>query len=246
MSAPSRPALTPGNRPGNVEAMHGVLGNLPTCAKAGLSCALLACTMGLALPAESTPQGLDLFSSTPAFAKSSNTSSSSKSYVKNGMFTFSASEYVDRVNDALKDLGQSNYSVNLTKGVDGKTLDMDIRYKSELVGFAEFSLSDVDDSWISYRERNSSKAFNQTFAVWFEDDDSAEYCFCVSLAMMMAADPALSKSDAVDFMSSLVDNFEPYNKNGKQYAVSEDRHNNIWYCLIINSDGAISLGIDCG
>lgn len=94
--------------------------------------------------------------------------------------------------------------MNLTKGVDGKTLDMDIRYKSQLVGYAEFALSGVDDSWISYRERNSSKAFNQTLAMWFEDDDSAEYCFCVSLAMMMAADPSLSKSDAIDFMSSLV------------------------------------------
>ena len=246
MSAPSRSVLTPGNRPGSAKAMHGALGNLPTCAKAGLSCALLACTMGLALPAESAPQGLDLFSSTPAFAKSSNTSSSSKSYVKNGMFTFSASEYVDRVNDALKDLGQSDYSVNLTKGVDGKTLDMDIRYKSELVGFAEFNLSDVDDSWISYCERNSSKAFNKTLAMWFEDDDSAEHSLIVSLAMMMAADPSLSKYDAVDFMSSLVDSFETRNKNGEQYKVSGDHHNNIWYCLIIDPEGRISLAIDCG
>lgn len=245
MSAPSLPALMSGNRPGSAKAMHGVLGNLPTCAKAGLSCALLACTMGLALPATSAPQDFDPFGATPAFAKSSNTSSSSKSYVKNGMFTFSASEYADRVNDALKDLGQSDYSVNLTKGADEKTLDMDIRYKSQLVGYAEFSLSDVDDSWISYRERNSSKAFNQTLAMWFEDDDSAEHCYYVSLAMMMAADPSLSKTDALIFMSSLINNFETRNKNGEQYAISLDRRNNIIYSLII-TDGAISLVIDCG
>ena len=127
MSAPSLSALMPGNRPAGGKTMHKVLGNLPTCAKAGLSCALLACTMGLTLPAASAPQDLDRFGATPAFAKSSNTSSSSKSYVENGMFTFSASEYVDRVNDALKDLGQSDYSVNLTKNDDGKTLDMDIQ-----------------------------------------------------------------------------------------------------------------------
>ena len=110
----------PGNRAGNARSMHGALGNLPTCAKAGLSCALLACTMGLALPATSTPQGVDLLSSTPAFAKSSSTLPSNEWYVEGRVFTLSISDYAERINDAFKELEQQDYSVNLVKGTDGK------------------------------------------------------------------------------------------------------------------------------
>lgn len=243
ISPPQAPTL--GDCPGGTKAVHKALVGLPTCAKAGLSCALLACTMGLALPATSAPQGVDLFASTPALAKSTSSSTYSKSYVKGNMFTLSASEYADRINDMFKELGQPDYSVSLTKNPDGKSLDMDIRYKSRLVGFAEFCLSDVDNSWIGYRERNSSKTFNTVLGMWFEDDDSAEYCFFTSLAMMMAADPSLSKYNATMLMSSLVSDLDLVDENGEEYAISGQRQGDIWYCLIINSDGSASLAVDC-
>lgn len=245
MSIPPPQVPTHGDRLSGAKAVHKGLGGLPTCAKAGLSCALLACTMGLALPATSMPQSIDLLASTPALAKSTSSSTYSKSYVKGNMFTLSASEYADRINDMFKELGQSDYSVSLTKNPDGKSLDMDIRYKSRLVGFAEFCLADVNNSWINYRERDSSKTFNRVLAIWFEDDDSAEYCFFTSLAMMMAANPSLSKYNATMLMSSLVSDLDLFDEDGKGYAISGQRQGDIWYCLIINSDGSASLAVDC-
>ena len=245
MSIPPPQAPTLGDRPGGTKTMRRPLVSLPTGAKAGLSCALLACTMGLALPAASMPQGIDLLASTPALAKSSSTSTYSKSYVKDNMFTLSAREYAVRINDMFEELGQPDYAVNLTKNPDGKSLDMDIRYKSRLVGFAEFCLADVNNSWIGYCERGSSKAFNKVLAIWFEDDDSAEYCFFTSLAMMMAADPSLSKYNATMLMSSLVSDLDLFDEDGKEYAISGQRQGDIWYCLIINSDGSATLAVDC-
>ena len=43
MSIPPPQAPTLGDRPGGTKTMRRPLVNLPTCAKAGLSCALLAC-----------------------------------------------------------------------------------------------------------------------------------------------------------------------------------------------------------
>ena len=159
MSAPFLPALMPGNRPGGGKAMHKVLGNLPTCAKAGLLCALLACIMGLALPAASAPQGIDLLSSTPAFAKSSSMSSSNEWYVEGRMFALSISDYAEHINNAFEELGQKDYSVILVKGTDGKTLNMDFTYKSERVGYAEFGIAGKDKTLVLYSQRDSKETF---------------------------------------------------------------------------------------
>ena len=207
MSAPSLPSLMPGNRPGGAKAMHGVLGNLPTCAKVGLSSALLACTMGLALPATSAPQGIDLLSSTPAFAKSSSTLPSNEWYVEGGVFTLSISDYAERINDAFKELGQKDYSVSLVKGTDGKTLNMDFTYKSEHVGYAEFRTTGKDKALVLYSQRDSKETFNYARFTFFNDGDQvAEHVVYSSIASIMASGPTCDKYSAHAIVDELIDN----------------------------------------
>ena len=207
MSTPSLPALMPGNRAGNARAMHGVLGNLPTCAKAGLSCALLACTMGLALPAASTPQGIDLLSSTPAFAKSSSMSPSNEWYVEGGMFTLSVSDYAERINNAFKELEQQDYSVSIVKGTDRKTLNMDFTYKSECVGYAEFGIAGKDKTLVLYSQRDLKETFNYARFTFFNDNDQvAEHLVYSSIASIMASGPTCDKYSAHAIVDDLIDN----------------------------------------
>ena len=207
MSAPSLPSLMPGNRPGGAKAMHGVLGNLPTCAKAGLSSALLACTMGLALPAASATQGIDLLSSTPAFAKSSSMSSSNEWYVEGRMFTLSVSDYAERISNAFKELEQQDYSVSLVKGADGKTLNMDFMYKSERVGYAEFGIAGNDKTLVLYSQRDSKETFNFARLTFFNDNDQvAEHLVYSSIASIMASGSTCDKYSAHAIVDDLIDN----------------------------------------
>lgn len=212
-------------------------------AKAGLAAALLLGGLGLTLPAQDVVGG-GVAPVSVAQAKTSNLSSygSSTSIVKNGVFAISASEYTDRVNAAFEALGQPDYKVSLTKGVDGKTLDMDIRYKSELVGFAEFCWSDESNSWIGYGKRDSGKAFDYILAQWFSGDDMAEYgCYSI-MALTMAADPSLDKYDAQTILNYLIDNAESI-KDG--YLGSSGHQNGIKYGFMITPSGSPAFTIDC-
>ena len=166
------------------------------------------------------------------------------SLVKNGMVTISAADYCEAVNDAFDTIGATGYKATLTKGTDSVTLDMDIRKGTQLVGFIEFCLAEEeeDSSWITYRERNSSKTFNGMFLVVFGDgDDGAEYFVYTAIAMALAIDPSLDKWDAQKIISYLVDNAE-CKDNGDLYY--QTKNNGIRYALLV-SDGDFYLLIDC-
>ena len=164
------------------------------------------------------------------------------SLVKNGMVTISAADYCEAVNDAFDTIGVTGYKATLTKGTDSVTLDMDIRKGTQLVGFIEFCLAEEDNSWITYRERNSSKTFNVMALVVFGDgDDGAEYFVYTAIAMALAIDPSLDKWDAQKIISYLVDNAERKD-NGDFYY--QTKNNGIGYGLLV-SDGDFYLFIDC-
>lgn len=157
------------------------------------------------------------------------------------MVTISAADYCDRVNDAFDAIGTTEYKASLTKGTDGTTLDMDIRKGTKLVGYVEFCLSEKDKSWITYRERNSDKTFNDMLLTVFDDDDSAEYFVYTTIAMAMAIDPSLDKWDAQEIASYLADNAELQN-DGKYF--SSGKQNGIRYSFML-SDGVFFLLVDC-
>ena len=202
---------------------------------AGLAAGALICACGLAAPATSSmPDNLGLC---PTLAQAKTTS-----LVKNGMVTISAADYCEAVNDAFDTIGVTGYKATLTKGTDSVTLDMDIRKGTQLVGFIEFCLAEEDNSWITYRERNSSKTFNVMALVVFGDgDDGAEYFVYTAIAMALAIDPSLDKWDAQKIISYLVDNAERKD-NGDFYY--QTKNNGIRYALVV-SDGDFYLLIGC-
>lgn len=219
-------------------AQAGVLSR----AKAWLAAALLLGGLGLALPAQNAANGNGLVGVAQAKTSGLSSYNSGTSTVENGLFAISASEYADRVNAAFEEIGRPDYKVSLTKSVDGTTLDMDIRYKSKLVGVARFRSAGVDDSYLSYSERNSNKAFDNILTTWFYDDDIAAYSYYSITAMTMAADSSLDKHDAQGVSIYLAYNVDTI-RDG--YFGSTDRLNGIRYTLVIDSDGNCFFSIDC-
>ena len=207
-------------------------------ATAGCLAGLMLCGAMAAMPTEiqsNTTNGLA--SPSVAWAK---TSTSKSSIVKNGMFTISASDFVDRMDSGFKDINASTGECNLkasgTKSFDDTTFDMDIRRGSKLIGFARFS-KDEGDSEVSYMQRNASNSFSRV-AINLSDTADTSDVVCLTLAAVMAADPTLTLSDAIDVMTECLESVDVFEDYGGT------KNNGIIYMLMPTSSGCLFV-IDC-
>ena len=206
---------------------------------AGCLAGLMLCGAMATMPVGIQDEAVDgLTAPSVAWAKGSTTKTS---IVKNGTFTISASDFVDRMDAGFKEIDALTEDCNLkasgTKSYDDKTFDMDIKKGSKLVGFARFS-KDKGDSEVSYAQRNiSNGSFSRVTISIFDTAETSDIGY-ITLAATMAADPTLTLSDAVELMTDCLESIDVFEDYGG--AVK----NGITYLLARTSTGCL-FAIDC-
>lgn len=203
--------------------------------------------VGIALCGGAALSGADALATTAQDSSTSITQSntSAKSIVKNGVFTISAKDYAGRMNTAYKVVDAlmngneeyTGYKATLVKSVNGTTLDMDIRKDSSFQAYAEFQSPDSD--WIDYTERNKSKTFD-TILFIFPSSTSSAGCFASTImAAVMASDPTISTTQAGNIANALMDEFDTTGEIG---TVTK---NSITYALMRSDNGTWAFGVTC-
>ncbi len=206
---------------------------------AGCLAGLMLCGAMATMPAGIQSEAADgLTTPNVAWAKGGTTKTS---IVKNGMFTISASDFVDRMDAGFKEIDALTDECDLkasgTKSYDDKTFDMDIKKGSKLVGFARFS-KDKGDSEVSYAQRNTgSSSFSRVTISIFDTVESSDLAH-ITLAATMAADPTLTLPDAVEVITDCVESIDVFEDYGG--AVK----NGITYLLVPTPSGYL-FAIDC-
>lgn len=146
------------------------------------------------------------------------------SFVEDGAFSLSASDFVKRMNNAFSSISGCKLKADSGLTKNGVTMSIDIKSSSKTVASGGFIEKGTDDSFIPFYLSGKEGTFSNLMITCSSSDESAEIMY----ALIQACDPALSSSEAHAVGSEALDNFKAL--SGSK-GIGQSSKNGITYTL---------------
>lgn len=162
------------------------------------------------------------------------------SFVDGEVFSIPASDFVKRMDKAYSSISGCSLKADSSLMKDGVTMSLDVKSGSKKIAAAGFVEKDSSSSLLSLVMSSSEGRFWEVLFSFTSSSKSDEYAAETMYALIRACDPSLTKDEAHDVGSEVLDNYESL---GSGKGMGQASKNGITYTLANSSGWMVSAKV---